>query len=50
MAFAGVTAHDFAGAGDLEPFAHGLSRFDAFGSSHKFYYFNCKRARTIRGG
>jgi hypothetical protein len=50
MAFAGVTAQDFAGAGDLEPFAHGLSRFDAFGSSHKFYYFNCKRARTIRGG
>ena len=36
MAFAGVAAQDFARAGDLEPFGHGLSCFDAFGSSHKF--------------
>jgi hypothetical protein len=36
VAFAGVAAQDFARAGDLEPFGHGLSCFDAFGSSHKF--------------
>ena len=36
MALAGVAAQDFARAGDLEPFGHGLSCFDAFGSSHKF--------------
>jgi hypothetical protein len=37
VAFAGVAAQDFAGAGDLEPLGHGLSCFDAFGSSHKFF-------------
>jgi hypothetical protein len=37
MAFAGVAAQDFARAGDLEPLGHGLSCFDAFGSSHKFF-------------
>jgi hypothetical protein len=31
-----VGAHDFAGASDLEPFGHGFSGFDAFGTSHKF--------------
>jgi hypothetical protein len=36
MAFAGVTAHDFTGAGDFESLGHGLLRFDAFGTSHKF--------------
>jgi hypothetical protein len=36
VALAGMAAHDFARAGDLEPFGHGLSCFDAFGSSHKF--------------
>ena len=35
VAFAGVAAQNFAGAGDLEPLGHGLFRFDAFGSSHK---------------
>jgi hypothetical protein len=35
VAFTGVAAQDFASAGDLEPLGHGLSRFDAFGSSHK---------------
>jgi hypothetical protein len=38
MAFAGVAAQDFARAGDLEPLGHGLSCFDAFGSSHKFLF------------
>jgi hypothetical protein len=37
MAFAGVAAQDFARAGNLEPLGHGLSCFDAFGSSHKFF-------------
>jgi hypothetical protein len=36
MAFAGVAAQDFARACDLEPLGYGLSRFDAFGTSHKF--------------
>ena len=36
MALAGVAAHDFTGAGDFESFGHGLLRFDAFGTSHKF--------------
>jgi hypothetical protein len=35
VAVAGVAAQNFAGASDLEPLGHGLSRFDAFGSSHK---------------
>jgi hypothetical protein len=37
MAFTGVAAQDFARAGDLEPLGHGLSCFDAFGSTHKFF-------------
>jgi hypothetical protein len=37
MAFASMAAQDFARAGDFEPFGHGLSCFDAFGSSHKFF-------------
>jgi hypothetical protein len=49
MAEAGAAVENLARAGDLEPFGHGLSCFDAFGSSHKYIYFNCKRARTIRG-
>ena len=36
MAATGARAHDFSGAGDLESFGHGLFRFDAFGTSHKF--------------
>jgi hypothetical protein len=36
MAFAGVAAHDFAGTGDFKSLGHGLFRFDAFGTSHKF--------------
>jgi hypothetical protein len=36
VAEAGAAMENLAGAGDLEPFAHGLSGFDAFGSSHKF--------------
>jgi hypothetical protein len=36
MAFAGVAAHDFAGAGDFKSFGHGFLCFDAFGTSHKF--------------
>jgi len=35
VAVAGVVEQDFASASDLEPFGHGLFRFDAFGSSHK---------------
>ena len=37
VAFAGVAAQNFAGAGDLEPLGHGFFRFDAFGSSHKIF-------------
>jgi hypothetical protein len=37
VALAGVAAQDFARAGDLEPLGHGLSGFNAFGSSHKFF-------------
>ena len=36
MALAGVAAHDFTGASDFESLGHGLLRFDAFGTSHKF--------------
>ena len=36
MPAAGMGAHDLAGGGDLEPFRHGLSGFDAFRTSHKF--------------
>jgi hypothetical protein len=36
MAAAGAEAQDFAGGGDFEPLGHGFSRFDAFGTSHKF--------------
>jgi hypothetical protein len=36
MAAAGAVAQDFAGGGDLKPLGHGFSRFDAFGTSHKF--------------
>jgi hypothetical protein len=32
---AGMVAHNFAGASDLEPLGHGLFRLDTFGSSHK---------------
>src|SRR5437899_2284346 len=46
MALAGVVAHDFAGAGDLEPFGHGFFRFDAFGTSHKFI-FSITKGRAL---
>jgi hypothetical protein len=35
MAQARMAAENFARAGDLEPLGHGLSGFNAFGSSHK---------------
>ena len=41
VAFAGVAAHDFTGAGDFESFGYGFLRFNTFRASHKFY-FNCK--------
>jgi hypothetical protein len=34
MAFAGMSAQDFAGRGDLKPFGHGLPGLIAFGTSH----------------
>jgi hypothetical protein len=43
---AGGEADGFAGGGDFEPFGNGFPGFDAFGTSHKFY-FNSKRARNI---
>ena len=43
MAFAGAGAHDFAGAGDLEPFRDRLLRFDTFGASHKFKFVTKER-------
>src|SRR5579884_1676744 len=36
VAFAGVRAHDLAGASDLEPLGDRLPSFDTFGASHKF--------------
>jgi hypothetical protein len=36
VAEASAAVENLAGAGDLEPLGHGLLRFDAFGSSHKF--------------
>jgi hypothetical protein len=44
MALAGAGAHDFAGAGDLEPFGHGLPSFITFGASHKFTFVTKERA------
>jgi hypothetical protein len=37
VAQAGAAVENLARAGDLEPFGNGLSGFDAFGSSHKFF-------------
>ncbi len=37
MAETRAAAQDFARAGDFKPLGHGLSCFDAFGSSHKFF-------------
>jgi hypothetical protein len=36
VAASGAEAQDLARSGDFEPFGHGLFRFDAFGTSHKF--------------
>jgi hypothetical protein len=36
VAKASAAVEDFAGASDLESLGHGLLRFDAFGTSHKF--------------
>jgi hypothetical protein len=36
MAATGRKADGFAGGGDFKPLGHGLFRFDAFGTSHKF--------------
>jgi hypothetical protein len=44
MAATGARAQRLARCGDLEPLSHGLSRFDAFGTSHKLF----KRTRSIR--
>jgi hypothetical protein len=35
VAFAGVAAQDLSASRNLETLGHGLSRFDAFGTSHK---------------
>jgi hypothetical protein len=44
VAAPGVRAHDFSGARDFKTFGHGLLRFDAFGSSHKFNSIAKERA------
>jgi hypothetical protein len=36
MAASSAMAQDLARSGDFKPFGHGLFRFDAFGTSHKF--------------
>jgi hypothetical protein len=46
VAFAGVAAQNFAAGRNFKTFGHGLSGFDAFGTSHKSNL--SKRARTIR--
>ena len=38
MPFAGASSRDFAGASDLEPFAHRLPGLNSFGSSHKIEF------------
>ena len=48
MALARAHAHDFAGAGDLEPLGHCFSGFDAFGATHK-YIFRLKKSAQYRG-
>jgi hypothetical protein len=47
MAFARAGAQNFSAGGDFESFGHGLLRFNAFGTSHKFSFFYSKRARNI---
>jgi hypothetical protein len=42
MATPGARAKNFAGAGDFEPFRHGLSGFDAFGTTHNLNSFSKK--------
>jgi hypothetical protein len=44
VASAGVGAQDLAARGDFEPFSHGLSSFDAFGTTHKSTFFQKERA------
>ena len=44
MALAGTGAHDFACAGNLEPFGNRLLRFDTFGASHKLTFVTKERA------
>ena len=38
MPSAGASSRDFAGASDLEPFAHRLPGLNSFGSPHKFEF------------
>jgi hypothetical protein len=47
VAATGAGTHDFAGAGDFEPFGDRFPSFDTFGASHKFTFNLYKRARTI---
>ena len=44
MPSAGASSRDFAGAGNLEPFAHRLPGLNSFGSSHKIEFadLTCK--------
>ena len=44
MAFTRAGAQNFAAGGDFEPLDHGLLRFDAFGTSHKFYFLLFKKS------
>jgi hypothetical protein len=48
MAQAGAAVENFAGAGHFEPLGHGLFRFDAFGTSHKFLFQLQKGAHYMR--
>jgi len=43
MPFARAGAHDLATGRDFEPFGHGFSRFNAFGTSHNINFFTKER-------
>jgi hypothetical protein len=45
VATASAGAHDFAGAGDLEPFGDRFPSFDTFGASHNFTFFITKERK-----
>ncbi len=46
VAAAGAGALDFAGGGDFEPLGHGLVRFCAFRTTHKFNSFSKRVAEN----